>query len=86
MAKLEKVKSEEKGKAADVPSKVESFSIYKGHPMIRFSGNFMGGGFSLSKNKVKAVLENIEEAKLFAEGKYDEQIKELGEGEILRIS
>ena len=43
----------------------------------------MGGGFSLSKNKVKAVLDLADQLRPFANGEYDQAISELGENEAL---
>jgi hypothetical protein len=78
--KVEKVATK-----ADVSfSKVQHFSNYKGHPMVRISGNFMGGGFQLSKGKLIAVLANLKELKDFAEGKHDDAIANLKEDEVLK--
>ncbi|MDD5589376.1 MAG: hypothetical protein PHP92_04950 [Candidatus Nanoarchaeia archaeon] len=76
------IKKEEKEK---VVNKVEHYYNYKGKLMVKISGNFMGGGFSLSQNKAKAVLDNLDEIKKFVSGQYDEKIKELKEDQILEI-
>lgn len=64
-------------------AKVESFSNFKGKPMVRITGNFFGGGFNISKNKVKAIFENEALLKDFSNGKYDQQISELTDNEVL---
>jgi hypothetical protein len=82
---LKKVKTgEQPAKGAEVPNRLDGFSLFKGSPMVRITGNFMGGGFNLSKNKAKAVLELADKIRPFAMGEYDEQIKTLGEGETLK--
>jgi hypothetical protein len=67
-------------------AKVKRYSRFKGQPMVHIFGNFFGGGFNLSKNKVNAVLENIDELKKFAAGEYDAQIAELADNEALEVS
>lgn len=64
-------------------STVESFTLFKGRPMVRIAGNFYGKGFNLSKNKAIAIMENIDVIKEFADGKFDDKILELGEEEVL---
>lgn len=81
---MKKIKVQKtKEKATEIPTVIEHYSQFKGKPMVRFSGNFMGGGFSMSKNKVRAVLDNAEALRDFVEGKLDAAIAELGEDEAL---
>lgn len=54
-----------------------------GVPMVRIKGDFMGGGFNLSKNKARAIVTNIDAIKKFADGEYDKDILKLGEEEVL---
>lgn len=63
--------------------KIEHYSNYKSRPMVRIKGNFYGGGFNVSKNKILAILDNIDDLKEFAAGKYDKEIADLGEDEVL---
>jgi len=81
MKKVKKSQEEEK----EIINKVESFSKFKKARMARISGNFMKGGFQLSQNKVKAVLDNIEVLKKFANGEFDKEIDELQDDEILEL-
>jgi hypothetical protein len=46
--------------------------------MVRIKGNFYKDGFNISKNKVKAILDNIDLLKKFANGEFDKDILELG--------
>lgn len=68
-----------------VEAKVTGYFNYKGYPMVNISGNVARGQFALSKNKVAAILENIEELKKFADGFYDDDIKNLADGESLEL-
>lgn len=54
-----------------------------GIPMVRIKGNFMGGGFNVSKNKVKAILAVSKKLAGFIDGDLDEEISKLKEGEYL---
>ncbi len=83
-------KAAEKVKPGVSASRIEGYSRFfkNGKPlsrMVRISGNFMGGGFNLSQNKVLAVLENIDELRKFAEGEYDPEIDELKEDDVLYL-
>ena len=55
-----------------------------GIPMVRIRGNFMRGGFNISKNKVMAILDNLEVLKDFVSGEYDNDILALKENEKLK--
>ena len=81
---MKKVKKQEKEKEP-VKNEVTHYSKFKGRPMVYIKGNFFNGGFAISKNKVKAILDNIEELKRFANGDYDERIMELEQDEILEL-
>ncbi len=65
----------------EIKPEVGYYYTYKGKPMVHIKGNFMKGGFSISKNKVRAILENREELGKFAAGLYDTEIMETPEGE-----
>lgn len=82
MLKVKKPKEIEK---KDITSEVKSLYKFKNARMIRVVGNFMGGGFNVSQNKVKAILENIEVMRKFANGEFDENIDELQEDEVLEL-
>ena len=83
---MEKVKMENpEGKKSKVKPVVEGYYKFKTTSMARIKGNFMKGGFNISKNKVLAVIENLEELKKFANGDYDKQIDDLGEDEMLKL-
>lgn len=73
----EETKEEEK-------TALEHFYNFKGTPMVRFKGNFYRGGFNVSKNKVRAVIENLEIMKQFINGDFDEAIAGLQEGQALK--
>ena len=79
--KKEKITKTER---TDIPVKIDYFYNFKGKPMVRIAGNFMSGGFNLSKNKVKAVLDNAAVLKDFADGKLDSGLSELAEDEVLK--
>lgn len=64
-------------------SKIDHYYVFKDAFMVRIVGNFFTGGFNLSKNKARAVLENIDEIKEFVDGNYDNDIKKLSEDEVL---
>jgi len=66
-----------------IKPKIEHYYLWKKTPMVRISGDFFGGGFNLSKNKAKAIIENIEAIRNFASGKLDEDIKKLKDEEVL---
>ena len=81
---METVKKE-KVEKKDLTPKVEGFLLYQGKtPMVSISGNFFRGKFQLSKNKVKAVLDNVEALKAFANGDLDKEILALGADEELK--
>lgn len=77
----EKITKQEK---QTIQTKIEHFYNFKGRPMVRISGNFMGGGFNMSKNKIKAILDNGDGLFDFVNGKFDQEILELAEDEILK--
>ena len=93
---MKKVKLEKDSEGQEViKSTIEHFYNYvpkdkdgnpksSGTPMVRIKGNFYKGGFNLSKNKVKAVLDNLELMKQFANGDLDKQIEELKEDEVIQ--
>ena len=81
---MKKIKMSKMQNEPDVPATVEHYSKFKGIPMVRIGGNFFRGGFNMSKNKVKAVLSLSKELKKFADGDLDQEIKALGEGEVLQ--
>lgn len=64
---------------------VEFFYRYKGRPMVRVAGNFLGGGFNMSKNKVKAILDNADALRGFVNGEYDQKISELEDDEVIVV-
>lgn len=66
-------------------SAVNAYGRFKKARMAHIKGNFMGGGFQLSQNKVKAVLDNIDELAKFANGEYDEAIDRLEDDQVLAI-
>lgn len=80
--KVEKIS--DKKTTEPVAAKVEHYYKFKKAPMVKIKGNFMGGGFNLSKNKLIAVLANLEELKKFAAGTYDDKINALADDEILK--
>ena len=82
--KFKKRKVEDK-KESNSKTIFENFHRFKKSPMMRFKGNFFGGGFALSKNKVKAVIDNLALCGEFAAGKFDEQIMKLEDGEVLEL-
>lgn len=65
-----------------IPKDKEGKIKSTGVPMVRIKGDFFGGGFNLSKNKAKAILNNIDIIKEFADGQYDKAINKLKEGEV----
>ena len=75
---MKKVKKEEEVKTENKPV-VEHFYRWKKAPMVRIKGNFFGGGFNMSKNKIKAILDNAAILKDFANGKLTEEIMELAD-------
>jgi len=81
MNKVKKTKEEKK----EITPKVKSFSKFRNARMSRIEGNFMGGGFNISQNKVKAILDNIDILKKFANGDFDKDIDELSDDEILEL-
>ena len=93
---MKKVKLEKNEKDQDViPSTIEHFYKYMpldekgnskgaGIPMVKIKGNFFRGGFNLSKNKVKAIIDNIELLQKFANGEFDKEINELNFDEVIQ--
>lgn len=71
-------------KTKDTTPEIEHYSNYKGTPMVRISGNFARGGFNMSRNKIKAVITNIDQLRKFAAGDFDTEILELKEDEVLK--
>ncbi len=82
---VQKRKDEKGLRKGDFHSEVDHFSMFKGKPMVYIKGSFYQGGFSMSKNKIRAILDNAEFLKRFAEGEFDADIKKLKEDEILKI-
>ena len=89
-----KITKDDKGQDT-IPSIIEHFYKYKpvdkegktkgaDVPMVRIKGNFFGGGFNLSKNKVKAVLDNLDILQKFAKGDFDKEINVLKPDEVLQ--
>jgi len=76
---MKKVKIEKEEKKTK-KSTIEHFSMYKGHMMVKISGNF-NKDMNLSKKKVQAILDLLPELNKFAAGYYDDQINALEEGE-----
>jgi hypothetical protein len=81
---MQKVKKQESEKA-EVVNKVDSFSKFQKARMVRITGSFMKGGFNISQNKVKAILENIDVMEKFVKGDFNSKIDELEEDEILKV-
>lgn len=81
---MQKVKIEDAQNPKEIKPTVEHYTNYKGRPMVRIKGNFYGGGFNLSRNKLLAVVENYDELQAFIKGEFDNEIKELQEGEVLK--
>ena len=78
---MEKIKLSDTNNTQPV---IQHYYNYKDHPMVRISGNFFGGGFNLSKNKLKAIRENLDELQDFIDGKLDKEILELKTDEVLK--
>ena len=58
---------------------IEHYANYKGYPVVKFEA-----GFQMGKKKILAILNNIPELQKFAAGEFDEEIKDLEEGEVLK--
>ena len=71
-----KIEKEVKNKSLD---EIEHYYKYNGHPMVEFKT-----GLKLGKKKITTILANVEELKKFVAGEYDEEIKNLEEGEGLK--
>ena len=82
---MEVKKVDRRAQANNGKSKVKQFYYYKGKPMARIDGNFYMGGFNFSKNKIKAIFENEEILKRFANGEFDEEIQNLKDDEVLEV-
>jgi len=63
---------------------VDHFFKYKGRPMVRIKGNFYGGGFSISKNKLMAIRKLLEKLESFIDGQLDEKITSLNENQVIK--
>ncbi len=72
-----------KEKAAEMRPTIEHYYSFNKKPMVRIKGSFYGGGFNLSYNKLKAVIDLLPELKAFAGGEHNELIKGLEENEVL---
>ena len=82
---MQKVQKENSQKQAEIKNLVDSLSKFKNARMMRISGSFMKGGFNISQNKLKAVLDNLEIVQKFVKGDYNKEIDELQENEILKM-
>jgi len=84
---MKKAKKTEAQKTEKQVPVVKSFSKFRSARMVRIEGSFMGGGFNISQNKIKAILadNNIEILKDFANNKFDQEIDELQDDEILEV-
>jgi len=80
------VKTTTSSKPAIIEPKLEKFYSMNGTPVVRISGNFTKGGFSLGKAKIAAILRYADVLKEFSDGNYDTQIDKLGENEVLTVS
>jgi hypothetical protein len=74
---MKKVKVEKEEKKSD--NGIEHYSQFKNFPVVKFEA-----GFQMGKKKIAAVLANKEELQKFAAGEFDEEIKSLEEGEVLK--
>lgn len=82
---MEKTKKTQSTKSENIVPVVKSFSKFRSARMARIEGSFMGGGFNISQNKIKAIIANIETLKEFASGKFDADIDGLQDDEIIEI-
>lgn len=91
---MKKIKLDTNVKKDVVKSTVEYFYKYtpkdkdgkpkgKSIQMVHINGNFYGNGFNMSRNKIKAIMDNLELMKQFSQGKFDAVIDKLEEGEAL---
>jgi hypothetical protein len=78
---MARVQIEQPQAQAEIKPEIAYYYPFKGKPMVRIKGNFMKGGFSISRAKVKAILENREALEKFAAGEFDKDILETPEGE-----
>lgn len=78
-----KVKKVEQGQKTARSSYVKHFCNFKGKSMVMIGGNFYNGGFLISKSKIAAILSLSNELKDFVDGKYDQDIKQLKEDEVI---
>jgi hypothetical protein len=76
------VKKKEEKQSGKIEPRVEHFHKFNKARMVFISGNFQRGGFSMSQNKISAILQNIEVLKKFAEGEYNEDIDVLSTDEV----
>ena len=67
------------------PGRVKNFFKFKNSLMVRIEGNYFGGGFNMSKNKVKDILENKDILLKFVNGEFDEEISKLEENQALEV-
>lgn len=63
---------------------IEHYYNYKNIPMVRIKGSFYSGGFNMSKNKLKAIFDLQDQLTDFVAGKFDEEIKTLEDGVVLK--
>ena len=81
---MKKVKKDKEEKKKIIP-KVKHYYRWKNAEMVHIQGNFIRNGFNISRNKVNAILKNIDELKKFTDGDYTEKIKELKDDEVLEL-
>lgn len=83
-----KVKKTENPSASktQVTAKVRGYCRFKNARMAIITGNFMNGEFRISQNKLKAILNNLDELKRFADGAYDIKVDELDNDSILEFT
>jgi hypothetical protein len=63
---------------------VDHFYLYKDRKMVYINGNFYKGGFAISQNKVKAILDNLKVMEQFVDGRFDIKIEGLKKDERLK--
>lgn len=76
------VQKKQKKPVLEKRSHVEKFYKSNKDRMVFISGNFRRGGFSISQNKIAAILDNIEILRKFANGEYNEDIDILSDDEV----
>lgn len=80
-----KVVKKEAVEKKEIVSRVKSLSKFQGHAMALIEGNFKGGGFNISKNKLKAIFENEAFLKRFTKGEFDKKIADLKDDEVIML-